>query len=61
VLNRQLSVIRQRSAIPASELLGSIGEISGTPASKSVIIIINPSRDAAEAMRQWVRDSTAPV
>ena len=41
--------------------LGSVGEISDTPASKSVIITIDPSRDTAEAMRQWVRDSTAPV
>jgi molybdopterin-dependent oxidoreductase alpha subunit len=37
--------------------LGSVSEISNTPASKSVIITINPSRDTAEAMRQWSRDS----
>jgi molybdopterin-dependent oxidoreductase alpha subunit len=39
--------------------LESVGEISDTPASKSVIITINPSRDTAEAMRQWVRNSAA--
>lgn len=38
--------------------LGSVSEISNTPpASKSVIITINPSRDTAEAMRQWSRDT----
>ena len=33
--------------------LGSVGKISNTPASKSVVITINPSRDTSEAMREW--------
>jgi anaerobic selenocysteine-containing dehydrogenase len=39
--------------------LGSVSEISNTPASKSVIITINPSRDTAEAIRHWRRDTAA--
>ncbi len=35
----------------------SVSEISNTPASKSVIITIRPSRDTAEAMRQWRQDT----
>ena len=35
----------------------SVSEISNTPASKSVIITIHPSRDTAEAMRQWRQDT----
>ena len=31
----------------------SVGEISNTPASKSVIISITPARDTAEAVRHW--------
>jgi molybdopterin-dependent oxidoreductase alpha subunit len=39
--------------------VGSVSEISNTPASKSVIITIAPSRDTAEAMRHWRQDSEA--
>ena len=35
----------------------SVSEISNTPASKSVIITIHPSRDTAQAMRQWRQDT----
>jgi molybdopterin-dependent oxidoreductase alpha subunit len=37
--------------------LGSVSEFSNTPASKSVIVTINPTRDAAEAMRCFRRDA----
>ncbi len=40
--------------------LESVGEISNTPASKSVIITISPTRNTEEAMRQW-RLETATV
>jgi molybdopterin-dependent oxidoreductase alpha subunit len=37
--------------------IGSVSEISNTPASKSVVITITPSRDTAEAMRRWRQDA----
>jgi molybdopterin-dependent oxidoreductase alpha subunit len=36
--------------------IGSVSEFSNTPASKSVIITIDPTRDTAEAIRQLSRD-----
>ena len=36
--------------------IGSVSELSNTPASKSVIITIEPTRDTAEALRQLSRD-----
>ncbi|MDD5200713.1 MAG: FdhF/YdeP family oxidoreductase [Terrimicrobiaceae bacterium] len=33
--------------------VGSVGEISNTPASKSVIITVEPSPNAAEALQRW--------
>jgi hypothetical protein len=37
--------------------LGSVSEISNTPASKSMVITISPSRDTAEAMSEWRQDA----
>ncbi|HEY5705196.1 MAG TPA: FdhF/YdeP family oxidoreductase [Terrimicrobiaceae bacterium] len=37
--------------------IGSVSELSNTPASKSVIITIHPCQDTAEAMQHWRRDA----
>jgi molybdopterin-dependent oxidoreductase alpha subunit len=40
--------------------IGSVSEFSNTPASKSVVITIEPTRDTAEALRQLNREVVAP-
>jgi anaerobic selenocysteine-containing dehydrogenase len=40
--------------------VGSVSEISNTPASKSVIITIAPARDITEAISHWRQDTALP-